>query len=277
MRDPTAIPDSPNNLYSGPDVYNPALETPENAIDYLAIVENDAKRSQKRQLVFTSFANATGSSAFPSVGTRQSSYDIQRSLGNDRSLVQGRGWSLQTKAGDIHCNGTWDSECGRGEDEKCLLSGHNDGRGGLLFDSLSGWLVLNLKRVKAGIIIVKFESWHDSGSNPRTQGWTTENNSPEERRRLGSAGGRHRELKSSAPDFCEDFVFEYAIDGDIHSLNKKDFLSKRVMVQRVVETLTLLDDPNFTSNDDGMDVELGIRIRGCQRAKTFSLSHIYWA
>ena len=192
-------------------------------------------------------------------------------------FVQGRGWSLHTKAGDFNCNGTWDSECGRGAGEPCLLSGHNDARGGLLFDSCSGWLLLRLKSLKEGIIIIKFESWHNSGANFITEGWTSENNGAEGSRRLGqpAALDSHRELKAAVPEFCEDFVFEYAIDGDVHSLNKQELMSKRVMVQRVVETLTLLDDPDFTSKE--VDVELGIRIRGCQRINTFSLTHVYWA
>jgi hypothetical protein len=268
MKDTSAIVAAPPNFYNGPDVFNPALEPPENSINYLAIVENDAKRSPKRRQLAS---HSTPDSLFlnPSVAN-----ESQRSLSSDRSLIQGHGWSLHTKAGDSHCDGTWDSECGRGTDERCLLSGHNDGRGGLLFDSYSGWLVLNLKNLKEGIIIVKFESWHGSGANELTEGWTAENNGAEGRRRLGMVSS-YRELKSTTPDFCDDFVFEYAIDGDIHSLNKKEFMSKRVLVQRVVETLTLLDDPNVTSNE--VDVELGIRMRGCQRVKTFSLTHVYWA
>ena len=57
-----------------------------------------------------------------------------------------------------------------------LLRGHNDGRGGLVFDSFSGWLILNLLRVRSGIIVLKMECWHKVNRAWKTQGWTSINN-----------------------------------------------------------------------------------------------------
>ena len=54
-----------------------------------------------------------------------------------------------------------------------LLRGHNDGRGGLVFDTFSGWLILNLPRVRNGIIVVKIECWHKANRAWKTQVWTS--------------------------------------------------------------------------------------------------------
>jgi hypothetical protein len=46
-------------------------------------------------------------------------------------------------------------------------------------------------------------------------------------------------------------------------------------VSRIVETWTLLDDPEFTN--DPQDVEVAIRLRGSGRQLVFGVTHIYWA
>jgi hypothetical protein len=71
-------------------------------------------------------------------------------------------------------------------------------------------------------------------------------------------------------------MFDYAINGKIETFTKAEFFQKKKFVQRVVETLTLLDNPQFASGKE-VDVELGIRMRGCQRASVFKLTHVYWA
>jgi hypothetical protein len=73
----------------------------------------------------------------------------------------------------------------------------------------------------------------------------------------------------------ESFAFDYAINGKITTLNDTQFLAKKKNLQRVVETLTLLDDPDFTKEDQ--DVEVAIRLRGVNRTMFFGVSHIYWA
>ena len=77
------------------------------------------------------------------------------------------------------------------------------------------------------------------------------------------------------PTLPDTFLFEYAIDGKITTLTRDQFLEQKKQIQRVVETLTLLDDPSFTS--DAKDVEVAVRLKGCGRACTFGVSHIYWA
>ena len=47
-------------------------------------------------------------------------------------------------------------------------------------------------------------------------------------------------------------------------------------IVRVVELFSILEDPNYTGGEE-KDVEVGLRIVGCGRSKTFSLTHVYWA
>jgi hypothetical protein len=209
----------------------------------------------------------------------------------------------------VYCNGTIDAdECGRDPKSPCLFVGHNDERGGLVFDSFSGWLLLTLKGVKEGLLIIVLETWLHPGSsggfynrepNELTETWTAENNGATTRRKLrnvvsesqqeeekdeeevssdASSFGR-RQLKEApnlAPDLCPDFSFEYAINGKIVSLNKAEFLEKKKFLHRVVETLVLLDDPTFSSGK-ALDVDFGIRMQGCKLLNRMKLTHVYWA
>jgi hypothetical protein len=77
------------------------------------------------------------------------------------------------------------------------------------------------------------------------------------------------------PELPEGFEFEYAIDGKVTTLKKEEFLEKKKQPQRVVETLTILDDPKFT--DKAKDVEVAVRLKGSGRSIVFGVSHVYWA
>lgn len=162
-------------------------------------------------------------------------------------------------------------------------------------NEFSGWLVVNLKDVKEGIIVLKLHLWHFPKENTITDGWTTVNNETQrlrERRVTESAPGdtasvavsstaaedQRRSLgfrSTDTPEQPDTMVFEYAIDGKITTLPRDKFLETMENLQRVVDTLTILDDPNFTS--EPKDVEIAIRMRGCERTCTFGLSHVYWA
>lgn len=85
-----------------------------------------------------------------------------------------------------------------------------------------------------------------------------------------------RRLKTKPPPFCKEFVFEYSIDGKITTLNLSQWNKRNHKIQRVVETLTLLNDPSYTNGIE-QEVEVAVRIRGCGRLKTFNLNHIYWS
>ena len=170
-------------------------------------------------------------------------------------------------------------------------------RGAIVGNEYSGWLVLTLEDVKEGIIVLKLHTWHTPDENKRTEGWTTVNNEPETGRRLRDRQQLFEDLiddedsvleaddeqgermlggrSYNTPELPEGFMFEYAIDGQITTLNKDQFLEQKKQLQRVVETLTLLDDPNFTT--EAKTVEVAIRLRGGGQDITFGLSHVYWA
>lgn len=87
--------------------------------------------------------------------------------------------------------------------------------------------------------------------------------------------GYERMLGEQPAPYCDEFHFEYAIDGKITSLSKDEYLERKKDVQRVVEIITLLEDPNYTGGVE-KEVEVAVRITGCQRTKTFHVTHLYW-
>jgi hypothetical protein len=164
-----------------------------------------------------------------------------------------------------------------------MLYGHNDHRGGLIFDALSGWLILKLEQVKHGLITLKIEDWHWD-KNPSTENWFCENNDCPTRslRGIEDAAARERDFpdrrrrtKAKVPDYCNAFEFEFAIDGEVTTWDLEEWKSREQTGARVAQFWTLLDDPDFT--DEPRDVELAIRMKGCERIKTFKLTHIYWS
>ncbi len=136
---------------------------------------------------------------------------------------------------------------------------------------------------------MKLHTWHYDSENPIAAGWTSVNNERQllrERRHkieISSTESllpedEHRLLgirNTDTPPQPDTMVFEYAIDGKITTLPRDEFLEKKQQLQRVVETLTILDDPAFTS--EAKDVEIAIRMRGCGHECNFGLSHVYWA
>jgi len=290
------IPKPWKNIYAPPDIRNPSFEVPHGEVDYLRIIENGNEFLPIRSRM----------SQKPSTNARRSLQDD--SLGKsetpqDPKIVPGKGWGLDTLTAADNCDGSYDSFCGRSNDNDCLLYAHNDHRGGLTFDGFSGWLVLSLSDMKHGIIILKIEDWHQSGENKKTDGWTCENNAEncdasadssrarrERRRRLGENNGGQsssssRRLKPAVPEYCDDFSFEYAIDGNVTVWNLSEWKNREIQLQRVVQLWTLLDDENFVGGGveapgesaSTKDVELAIRVTGCDRIKTFFLTHVYWA
>lgn len=252
------------NLYTGPDVHNPFLELPEGAIDVQAVVSLGRKfeDGHRRAQEVTS-----GDNNLPEDHRKMS------------SIIPGLGWQMAVQRAG-YCDGTYNSECGRDKDNACLLSGHNDIRGGLHFGSYSGWLVMTLPAIEHGIIIAKVEDWHSEAESSITKGWTSIDNKG--RRQLrGNTNTTEsiesRELKAAPPEICENFSFEFAIDGKITTWNKARYSEERKVAQRVVEVMTLLDDPKFT--ESSKDVELAIRMTGCGDSSkiAFLFTHIYFA
>ena len=92
----------------------------------------------------------------------------------------------------------------------------------------------------------------------------------------GSGGGGGNSTARKLYDYCAELRFEYAIDGKITSLSLDEFQAKRQQVQRVVETVTLLNDPNYTGGME-QEVEVAFRITGCAQTHAFKITHVYWA
>ena len=166
----------------------------------------------------------------------------------------------------------------------------------MIGNEYSGWLVMTLKDPKEGVIVLKLHTWHTGDESTVTKGWISVDNA-RGRRRLGQSsidsdtpGSLQRSnnydvvakpvdrmlMRSyDTPELPDEFAFEYAIDGVVTTLTKTQFLEKKKQIQRVVETITILDDPKFTS--ESKDVEIAIRLRGSGSSIVFGVSHVYWA
>jgi len=293
------VPHNENTLmYEGPDVHNPCYDLPADAVDVLSIVSGRRRRLtdtgewipveeeveediQQQQLPYSS-------RVFPTTPrrvnvTRPASPSSARNLKDE--IVMGQGWQvIDEKAGE--CDGSYYAICGREKSNPCPMIGHHDSRGSVVGNEWAGWLVMELPDLREGIIILKVVTYLGEEANTRTAGWTSVNN--ERRLEVEEDGvnvddeapkseekpeqGRRRTGLSEWPDGT---IFDFAIDGKITSLNKEQFIEKRKKVQRVMEVLTLLDDPNFTSSPK--TVEVAIRMRNCGRQCTLALTHVYWA
>ena len=274
---PTAdgyLPFPEDNVYEPPDVFNPYEELPEGEFDYLAVVENGPVEFPE----ILTFDN----SPLPPFAVKTNNKLIP--LGVDE-IKPGLGWSLYSASNPDTCDGSWDSFCNRGSDQECLMYGHNDYRGALQFDSFSGWGIFTVPNVKLGIITIRVE-WWCKPENPRTVGWTAENNGTvSERRRLLERteddstqtmrlGHPSRRLKGEG--LCDKFKFEFVVAGKKTTYNAKQFHEHLLVAQRVVQVQHLLNDPTLT-NGEPHDVEVAMRITGCELKNMLRVSHIYWA
>jgi hypothetical protein len=279
------------NFYDPPDVPNPDLDPV--GLDLLSIVENgdeySSLKGRRRRIVERQLHRAK----------------VRASEGSmNPDIKPGLGWELDTYSAPDNCDGSYDSFCGRSRGSRCLLSGRNDHRGGLKFDSLSGWLILNLEKVQHGLILVKIEDWHSYDVGP-TAGWTCVNNDCRRQDTLlrgnsaavevsegeSTASGNDaihpapKEQSPSTPEYCADFLFQFALDGNVTTWTLDEWRKRErktdPRAQRANSVLlwTLLDDPAFVfpKSKAPRDVELAIRILGCQRRTSFKLTHVYWA
>ena len=111
-----------------------------------------------------------------------------------------------------------------------------------------------------------------------TKGWETidnENKTESTRRHFRNAI-RNRQLKPQPAPYCDDFRFEYALDdGEVKSLTYDELEVIRHQMERVVEIVPLLREPDTWGEE--RDVQVAMRLVGCGRKKVFSLTHVYWA
>jgi hypothetical protein len=277
----------PANHYDPPDVPMAHAEIPDGQVDVLSIIESGVdfatNRARKKHAEWL---------------LNPPAYEFK----SQNYITPGKGTYPSNSVGaSDNCDGTWDSFCNRAASSQCLLWHHNDGRNGLLMDSVSGWLVLDIANVVKGLIVVKIETWHQPNENAVTYEWTCENNEcpPARHLRTGNDTVPHPEVSrailtsknstraqtmarqlGAPPTPCEEFRFEFAIDGKITSWTHEEFESRRTEIQRVVNVWTLFDDPSYVV-DGPKDVELALRLTGCgynkEQSPTFSLTHVYWA
>lgn len=270
---PTADGYVPKNektlLYEGPDEHNTCLDIPEGELDVFNVVTGRRRLNEESPIDGSRVVSSTAPESTP----------VNRVLTD--GIIPGKGWEVWGEPPGL-CDGTYDANCGRWTNDECAMSGHHDARGAVIGNEYSGWLVMTLKDLKEGVIVLKLHTWQTEDESTVTKGWTSVDN-VEGKRRLGQSHSYEvdkpvdRMLMRSydTPGLPDEFAFEYAIDGVVTTLTKDQFLDKKKQLQRVVETITILDDPNFTS--ESKDVEIAIRLRGSGRSVVFGVSHVYWA
>jgi hypothetical protein len=259
MKEGCTVPQPIPNIYDPPEPYRKELFHPD--IDIVHILQNG--------------------NDFPVHRARQDEV-MERRLRQQHPIVRkpitsglepGKGWSLNTRSNPSTCDGTWDSFCGRSSSD-CIMYAHNDYRGGLFFDGLSGWMMFHLENMEKGLIVVRIEDWMGPGENPKTKDWKCVNNDCSKNNTTQTEQNTRRRRSLDGDNRCADWRFEFAIDGKITSWDSPTFIKKGKRIQRVVPLWVLLDDEAW---GDPRDIELAIRIVGCDRNSPLHLSHIYWA
>jgi hypothetical protein len=284
--------------YDGPDVHNTCYDVPDGDTDVLAVItgrrrldalestEPSSEWDEWNEPEAVMFHEQTGTNPIPSQLPTGLAITSRR-LGDE--IVPGKGWQvIGEPAGK--CDGEYGSICGREVTSDCPLRGHHDARGFLGGTEYSGWVVMNLPDMKEGIILLKFFTWINADQVTRTKDWTSVNN---EKRMLRSAAlndqnvtdvfdDEYEYLDSESPpnqerrlSLPDNFIFDYAINGKITSLTRDQFAVQLKSIQRVMDIITLLDDPNFTEKP--ANVEVAFRLRGCGSDCTLALTHVYWA
>lgn len=267
-------------LYDGPDVHNTCFDVPEGEVDVWAVASNRRHRSLSGKTVKpveNLTHDTTSSDAWQSYSSRTT-----RSLGEE-ALVQGSGWQhVGEYPGD--CDGRYDTFCGRHSSNSCPLIGHHDSRGMLVGDELSGRIVFEIPEVKEGLIIFKVITWltpptdEADGKTGRmltatnaSLSWDDIMNNDYEDNHL-DASRRMRRL--TLDKFPDTFAFDYSVDGKETTLNKSELAEQIKSMQRVVELLVVLDDPNFGHKEN---VQVSFQMRGCGKQCVFAFTHAYWA
>jgi hypothetical protein len=243
-----------------------------------------------------------------SLGKIRSSRQMDSS--SKEEIIPGRGWQVEGWVDtNGFCDGSSMSTCARSPDATCLLSGHNDQHLGLVGNSLSGWLVFTVPRVKEGIVLVRMEWWCGT-QVPITNGWTevndgkTTDTTPYTQRQLENVlpldkheppdviidpafdGDyslySHRELRKPTPDDLvpADFEMDYAINGEIKTMNREEWLLHIGEASKNCAVWPLLNDDEMAKRENwqGEELEVAIRFRSKEKPRAgFCISHVYYA
>lgn len=291
-------------LYEGPDMHNTCYDTPSDVVDVFAVVSG--RRRTRHLEEVADYRTEAPSQIQPDSFSVIAENDENSTTGNlveerQRQLQDiqpGKGWEVWGEP-QGECDGTFNNACGRSKDNDCVLIGHHDGRGAIVGNEFSGWIVMNVPKVTNGLILIKIHTWHVDSESTLTQGWNSVNNegrrSKRNIRRLENGQeipvvemtnttnlssmdfvdferGLMRNYET--PELPDSFKFEYSINGQITSLGKTEFLQAKKDLARIVEVMTLLDDETWT---EPKDVQVAVRLTGCGRGCTFGVSHLYYS
>jgi hypothetical protein len=217
---------------------------------------------------------------------------LLRNLESNETVIPGRGWELHGwSVVDGFCDGSAQSECKREKESDCLMYGASDNHMDLHGNSLSGWLVFNVPKIREGIILARMEWWCgtqtansltkdwkevDDGKTMDTTPWEPPNkldNNPEQ---------RHRVLKKPTHDDLvpSDFEMDIAINGKlVQTMKRQEWLDYTQEYVKNVAVFPLLNDESMAQKDwEGEPVEVGIRFRSQKMPQqTYCISHIYYA
>jgi hypothetical protein len=286
--------------YEGPDAHNTCYDIPADSIDVLAVISGrrrlDALDPREPVSEWWDEWNEPEAVGFHQQTGTNTTISTELDLPSRRlgatGIVPGKGWQVVGEPAG-KCDGEYDSICGREVSSDCPLRGHHDARGFMIGTEYSGWVVMEIPDMKEGLLLLKFFTWMKGGEVTRTKGWTSVNN---EGRMLRSAALNNQNVSTDVwddeyeylDDESEDlpnerrrleipdtFMFDYAINGKITTLNKEQFTENLKSVQRVVDIITLLDDPNFAKAPT--KVEVAFRMHGCGQDCALALTHVYWA
>jgi len=201
-------------------------------------------------------------------------------------IVPGRGWEFfGSDTTNGFCDGSAQSECGRAKASTCLIMGHNDKHLAVHGNSLSGWLVFTVPRVREGIIMARMEWWCGQ-KNLITEKWTqvddgkTMDSTPGNQTTPSGVQTGQRMLKPTTNQLVpQDLYMDYAINGVIKTMNRTEWLSHTNEFIKNVAVWPLLDDESMAeNNEEGEDVEVAIRFRTESKPQqSYCISHVYYA
>ena len=196
-----------------------------------------------------------------SVRDKDENGERPRSIHNEHqrrmdNVVPGDGWQILHSFPGDNCDGSLSSSssCGRLPSSNCLMEGHQGSRGGIWGDEAAGWLVMTVKGVEAGYVALNLE--------------------------FGSRTDRSlKKNEDSIPRFLRElpdaFILEYAIDGNIVTLEKPKFLQELKQPVSGMGLLTVLNDEMSVTV---RDLTVAVRVRGCIEVECqIGVTHVYWS
>lgn len=215
-------------------------------------------------------------------------------------VVPGRGWEVHGwDPIDAFCDGSPQAECNRGANQQCLLGAANDKHMDVWGNSLSGWLVFTVPKVREGIIALRMEWWcGNNGKDQKiTKDWTDVNNgmtldatpwNETAHREMIQTPVHfnqeevHRNLGKATPDQLvpKDLKFDIAINGVItKTMEREEWMLYIGEASKNCAVWPVLDDITMAEKDwDGEPVEVAVRFRSEENPRaTYCISHVYYA